>query len=284
MRSAMAFSPCGISGFFEVCNRYKDGRLIENPLHIGSRGGGIIIAKGATTKVTLEASSENRVEIYINGNREEARTSEWIVKEFLGRVGNTYAVNVDHQIDSPIGSGFGTSAAGALSCGLALSKALNLNLTYNQIAQVAHIADVVCHTGLGTVEGLTVGGIVLVVRSGAVGIGLVDRIFASSGLRIIAGSFQPIKKTNVILSDKIDDINQLARKTMKRILTNPCLENFLVNCKTFAFESGLASNRVKELIKDAERAGAIGASQNMIGEAVHAVVKTSALKDIYEVF
>lgn len=284
MRSAKAFSPCGISGFFEVCDHYRNGRPIEDPLRIGARGGGFGIVKGVTTRVSIEASSENKVEIYINDKKEDARTTAWTVKELLRRVGDTYAVDVEHKIESPIGSGFGTSAAGALSCGLALSEALNLKLTYNQVAQTAHVADVVCHTGLGTVEGLTVGGVVLIVRSGAVGIGLVDRIPVSPELRIVAGSFQPIEKKSVITSEKIEDINRLARKTMRKILANPCLENFLGSCKAFAFESELASSRVRELIDDAERAGAIGASQNMIGEGVHAVVKANMLKEVREAF
>jgi nitrogen regulatory protein PII-like uncharacterized protein len=71
---------------------------------------------------------------------------------------------------------------------------------------------------------------------------------------------------------------------MRGILANPCLENFLRNCKAFAIQSGLASTRVKELIDDAEKAGAIGASQNMIGEAVHAIVKDTNLKKVHEAF
>jgi pantoate kinase len=45
------------------------------------------------------------------------------------------------------------------------------------------------------------------------------------------------------------------------------------------------SDRVKQLILEAEEAGAIGATQNMLGKVVHAVVtkeKTSAVLDIFK--
>lgn len=284
MNTAKAFSPSGISGFFEVCDKDENGRLIEDPLRIGARGGGIGIAKGVTTKVSVEASKENAVEVYINDRSEEARTTGWVVNDLLKRTKRKYLVHVEHLVEVPIGSGFGTSAAGAFSCGLALSKVLKLNLTYNQIARVAHVADVVSHTGLGTVEGLTVGGVSLIVKSGAVGIGLIDRIPVSPKLKIVAGSFQAIDKKTVILSDKVEGINLIARRTMDDILASPSLENFLRRCKAFAIQTGLASQRVSELIDDVEKAGAVGASQNMIGDAVHAVVKDSKLKAVHDVF
>jgi len=158
-------------------------------------------------------------------------------------------------------------------------------LTYNQIAQAAHIADIECQTGLGTVEGLTIGGLVLIVESGALSYGLIDRILIRSDLQVVAGVFKSVKKSSILLSEeKVNNINAIAKKTMSNILKKPDIENFLNNCKSFAFESGLASERVKKLIKDAEDAGAIGATQNMIGEAVHAVTTENSLDDVHEAF
>jgi pantoate kinase len=147
------------------------------------------------------------------------------------------------------------------------------------------VADVVCQTGLGTVEGLTVGGLVLVVKSGAIGIGLVDRILIPPDLKIVAGSFQPIDKSSVITSpEKRSLINKLGRETMTRILAAPNLVNFLKCCKDFAFRLGLASEQVKNLIFEAEEAGAIGATQNMIGDAVHSVTTKANLVSVYNAF
>jgi pantoate kinase len=284
----VAFSPSGISSFFEVCTKEKDGTTISNPLKIGSKGGGFALKKGVITKVSLQKKrlNKNNVEILINDREApEAETTKKIINLLLENVRKKYDIIVQHIVEVPIGAGFGTSAAGALSCGLALSYALNLPLTYNQIAQTAHIADIVCQTGLGTVEGLTMGGLVLIVESGAVGYGLIDRIPIRSDLQVVAGVFKSIKKSSVLLSDdKIKIINAIAKKTMNNILQKPDIENFLNNCKSFAFESGLASRRVRKLIEDAEEAGAIGAAQNMIGEAVHAITTKSSIDDVYKVF
>lgn len=284
----VAFSPSGISSFFEVCTKEKDGTIISNPLKIGSRGGGFALKKGVTTKVLIQKTrlNKNNVEILINDRQApEAKTTKKIINLILENVRKKYDIIVQHIVEVPIGAGFGTSAAGALSCGLALSDALNLPLTYNQIAQAAHIADIVCQTGLGTVEGLTMGGLVLIVESGAVGYGLIDRILIKSDLQIVAGVFKSVKKSSVLLSDeKVKIINALAKKTMSNILKKPDIENFLKNCKSFSFESGLASKRVRKLVEDAEEAGAIGATQNMIGEAVHAITTKNSIDDVYKVF
>jgi pantoate kinase len=192
---------------------------------------------------------------------------------------------VEHQIDVPIGAGFGTSAAGAFSCGLALSHALRLDLTYNQIAKLAHVADVINDTGLGTVEGLTVGGLVLILNSGSCRFSQVDRIPLPSNVKIVAGSFRPIDKRFVIIPiERRRIFNTLATNAMRKILSKPTLENFFASSKEFALQSGLASDRVVQLITDAENAGALGATQNMIGEAVHAATIEDNLVDVTNVF
>jgi pantoate kinase len=223
--------------------------------------------------------------VTINNKVEDARTTKTLVKMLLSKQQKSYRVRIDHKIEVPIGAGFGTSAAGAFSSGLAITAALNLPLTYNEIAQAAHVADIACNTGLGTVEGLAIGGLVLVVRCGAIGYGVVDRIPIASDLKIVAGVFEPIEKTSVLLSEyKIQLINKIARITMQQILSNPSPANFMVSCKNFAFQSGLASDRVKNLITRAEKAGAIGATQNMIGEAVHALTSSKHLDSVKNAF
>jgi pantoate kinase len=282
---SIAFSPCGISSFFEICDTNLDGTPISKPEEVGSRGGGFALSKGVTTEVHMRPSESTEIEIYINEKKVEAITTQTVVNTLLHPLERKFYVKVQHRLEVPIGSGFGTSAAGALSCALALSHGLGLNLTYNKLASVAHVADVVCQTGLGTVAGLTVGGLVLIVKSGTIGIGLVDRIPIPSNLKIVAGSFKPIEKRSVLLSpEKRSLINTLGRETLTQILAEPTLVNFFKSCKAFAFRSGLASKRVKSLILAVEVAGAIGATQNMIGEAVHAVTTLENLDRVYDTF
>lgn len=284
--TASAFAPSGISGFFEICDHDRLGRPLTNPLKIGAKGGGIGLAKGVKTKVTVNPASENRIEVLINGKEEpHAQTTRTVVEGLLKSTTKSYEIKVEHIVETPIGAGFGTSAAGAVSCGLALATAIGLRITFNRIMQEAHIAEILCHTGLGTVEGLGGGGIVLIIKSGAIGYGKVDRIIIPQDLKVVAGCFSSIDKKTVLLApEKHEAINRLARETMHRIRLNPTLKIFLESCKYFALNSGLASDQCKELIIAAEKAGAIGASQNMIGEAIHAVTTSKNLKAVHTAF
>ena len=53
LKKAKAFSPAGISSFFEICDRTLEGSLITNLEHVGARGGGFVIEKGVLTEVCV---------------------------------------------------------------------------------------------------------------------------------------------------------------------------------------------------------------------------------------
>jgi len=80
------------------------------------------------------------------------------------------------------------------------------------------------------------------------------------------------------------EVNRYGRKTLDAILAEPTLENFLACCWNFAEKAGFATERVRQLVQLAEKAGAIGAAQNMIGEAVHAVAYEKNAGNIAEAF
>ncbi len=68
------------------------------------------------------------------------------------------------------------------------------------------------------------------------------------------------------------------------ILDEPSLENFLSCCWDFAEKAGFATERVRNLAKLAKKAGAVGVAQNMVGEAVHAIVLKENAVDVVEAF
>ena len=45
VRKAKAFSPGGITGFFKICDRRADGKIILDEERIGARGGGFVLEK-----------------------------------------------------------------------------------------------------------------------------------------------------------------------------------------------------------------------------------------------
>jgi pantoate kinase len=286
VREAKAISPAGISSFFEICDTMPDGTPISNLELAGARGGGFGIQKGVTTEVTVSGAGINNIHVFINGkDAPEAETTKTVVQMLLGKISEKYEVIVKHNVEIPIGAGFGSSAAGALTTALALSKALDLNLTYNQLGKVAHVAEIKCRTGLGTVGPLMIGGCVVTVEPGAPGIAVIDRIPISTEHAIVAGVFGPISTKEVLSSsEKRLAVNKWGRETLDRILSKPSLENFLACCRDFAEKTGFMTERVRTLIKLAEKAGAIGAAQNMVGEAVHALTTLENAERVFQAF
>ena len=286
LKRTRAFSPAGISSFFEICDRTPDGAPITNPEQIGARGGGFVISKGVLTEVSLAEAKEKQIRVFINGKLwPEAETTKTVVKTLLDKVPEAYRVIVRHRVEVPIGAGFGSSAAGALGTALALSKALDLNLTYNQLGRIAHMAEVRCQTGLGTVGPLMLGGCIVTVEPGAPGYASIDRIPVSPDHRIVAGTYRPFPTKEMLSSqEKRRPINEWGRRTQDKILADPSLDNFMQACKEFAVGTGLVTSRVQKLIELAEKAGAVGAAQNMVGEAVHALITMDKVEDVVKAF
>jgi pantoate kinase len=286
LKRARAFCPAGVSSFFEICDRTPDGKMIGDPERIGARGGGFALNKGVSTDVVVAEAEEKRVQVFINGEFcPEAETTKSVVEMLTAKVSANYDIKVVHSIEVPVGAGFGSSAAGALGAALALSKALGLNLTYNQLGKIAHVAEVKCKTGLGTVGPLLFGGCGLTLQPGAPGHAQLDRIPVSPDHRIIAGTFRPYPTKKMLSSpEKREAINEWGRETLQKILAEPSLENFMGACKQFAVETGFATERVQKLMMLSEKAGAVGAAQNMLGEAVHALVTADKIESVYEAF
>jgi len=284
---AKAFAPGAISSFFEIFNTYSDGAAVTNLRYIGARGGGFGLQYGVHTQVTLEDASENSVQVTINNQLSpEAKVTQNVTQTILSLISKKYVIEVEHQIDVPMGMGFGTSAGGALTTGLALKEALNLPLTYNQIGEIAHLAEIQSQTGLGTVSSLTVGGgLILVTEPGAPGICKIDRIPLNPNYVIVAGFYNTkISKELLSSSERCIAINRYGKQALAKILEVPSVENFLSCCWLFAQKAGFASEDVRELVELAMNAGAIGATQNMIGEAVHAVVLEENALSVVEAF
>jgi len=286
VKRAKAFSPGGISSFFEICETTEDGRFIEDLERVGARGGGFGIEKGVLTEVSVEKAKTNSIRILINGElAPQAKTTRTVAQALLSKADGAFDVTVNHRVDVPIGAGFGSSAAGALTTSFALSNALNLHLTYNQLGRIAHVAEVQCKTGLGTVGPLMLGGCVLTVEPGAPGTSIIDRIPIRDDYVVVAGVLGPTPTQQVLSSpEKRRDINRWGRKTLEAILAEPSIENFLACCLEFAEKTGFMTQRLRELVNLAENAGAVGVAQNMVGEAIHALTLEENAKNVAEAF
>jgi len=287
LKKAKAFAPAAISSFFQIHDT-ENGVPIADLERVGAIGGGFGLEKGVKTSVTVEETDKTEIRVFINNKfAEEAKTSKQVIESLLKKTEKKYAVTVEHQIEVPIGTGFGTSAGGALTAGLALRDALGLPLTYNQIGKIAHIAEIQCLTGLGTVSSLAFsGGCVLVVEPGAPGICQIDRIPITPDYMVVAGfSKTKISKKNILTSpEKKREVNSYGKKALDSILAKPTIENFLDCCWDFSQKAGFANQEIHGLVEAAKKAGAVGAAQNMIGQAVHAVVHKDNVNSVAEAF
>ena len=273
MRVSEAFCPAGISSFFQVCNVDLSGNPLTDPARIGSRGGGLAIARGATSRAIVRKSGATRIRVKINSKlAPEARTTRSAIEQLLKTQGITLDVGIEVKVGSPIAAGFGTSAAGTLASCLAVSDAADITVTMNELGRITHVAEVVNQTGLGTAAALLTGGFVLVTEPGAPGIGLVDRLLFPRNHSIICAYIGPIPTQGALAKVEIAArINVSARRTMDAIMQNPTLSTFLAESRKFGQEAGFETRTVTRLISNMMEHGAAGAAQNMIGEAVHCV-------------
>lgn len=282
-RSKTIYVPSGVSSFFEICDRYENGQKIEDPLLVGARGGGFIISKGTTT-VASSSDILSEDEISINGVQSPgAKTSLGVIR-LIRKEYSIPPVSVSHTVLPPIGQGFGTSGAGALSTSIALGDLFDLNFTLTEASKYAHIAEIENVTGLGTVISLSSGrgAIGLVTEPGGLSIGRTDAIVTDpDNYTLVCAAFGAVSKSSVLLNDSSRRrINEFGRETLGSILDNPTPEKLLSESRRFSERTGLASPKLLKLCDMAVEFGAVGATVNMIGNAIHCLVE----KTNYETF
>ncbi len=274
---AKTYSPSHITGFFEI-------RDNKNPLYKGSVGCGIVLESGCVTEVSRNDNLPVKARIEINGVEveEEANTTKYVVDNLVGKYEVNVMVSTDFEV--PIGCGFGASGAGALSTALALNELLSLDMTVNEVAQIAHCAEVENSTGLGDVIAETYGGVVIRKKPGPPGIGVIDRIphRKEKISYIVLGK----KLTKAVLEEGGEEmkrkINETGREAMKTLMRKPCLETFMLASRQFSLRSEVISDKCRDVIEAVEAEGKV-ASVAMIGDTVFVIGDSEALTEFGEV-
>ncbi len=268
MREASAFAPGHLTGFFQICDEPED------PLMKGSRGAGFSIDIGVQTKVLVEPSERDTIIVIMNGNvTGEAVVSENVVRRMLAMAGEPQRVEVTHEIETPIGAGFGSSGGGALTIAMAMNEALGLGLSYVDASRVAHLAEIECKTGLGSVFAATQGGFGVLYRPGAPGIGESMKYDRSDELTAFCVHFGPIS-TREALSD-MDlrrRINDLGGNFVDEIRGDLGPSRFMDLSREFTDYVGIATPRLKAVLDAADRAG-VPCSMAMFGESLFSLVE-----------
>ena len=264
---ASAFSPGHITGFFVIKDRHRDVRKK------GSLGAGFCLSKGAVTTVNIRKSGKQKIDIFLNNKKSISNVTRYVAKKIIGE--KKYHVVVKSTLQLPVSQGFGMSCAGALSTGIAINRALKLNLSFNKIVEIVHESEIKNKTGLGDVVAESVGGMEIRVKEGLPPYGRLRKIKGNHDVVLcILGKGM---KTKTVLSnpEQRKKINRYRVMCMKEMINKPTIENFFHLSYDFALKTGLANKKIIKAIEEANKYGT--SSQAMLGNSVFAVGNTKKL-------
>jgi len=279
-----AYAPGHITGIFYIDD------TSENPLNRGSLGAGFSIEQGVTTRIQTISQNPGPPEFYLNNKVSgDLNVSRQLYDHFSQSLSKRphQQLKIEHTIIPPQSSGFGTSGAGALSLSLALNKYFGFPFTTEQASHFAHIAEIECRTGLGTVIGEYFGGFELRTVPGAPGVGQVQTFSYPRNLQALFAVRGPSLTSKALSDPKIrNDVNRAGLHNFTELRKNPTVKNFLYYSRTFSVETCLMTPWVETTLELLEKRGIIG-SMLMFGEAVFSLAEdqnmpeiTAILKDI----
>ena len=251
-----AYCPGHITGFFLPC-------IHEDPLRTGSRGAGMCIDRGVITSIEV-MPGEGSMEFIINGRHGNAPVMRSALENIVGE--GSYDITVDASLELPISSGFGMSAAGALSAAFALAEALGR--TREEAFAAAHRAELSNGTGLGDVAALSRGGMTFRRREGLPPHGRIDRL--TDTLDVVAAVVGPVIRTSDVLGDPLRrrKIESIGRDCYLLLAKDPTPDTFFRTSREFTMRTGLAGPAVMAALEAVDGLG--DASMIMLGNSVFA--------------
>ncbi|MFX1275110.1 MAG: pantoate kinase [Promethearchaeota archaeon] len=279
--------PHRISGFFEIVDQVS-----QEPEKIGSRGAGFNINAIGTTEIRvqeLEKNQESKCIIKINNEElnQKAETSYFIFNSIRHLIKNPVEIHVNHSFELPVGCGYGASGSGALGMIYGLNEILKLNLDQKEKGRIAHVAEVINKTGLGTVCGQLAGGLCMLKEPGYPCVQ--EMIQIPRDIEVICGSFGMIH-TKSILTDPVLNvkIKEAGKNALKKLIQAPSIETFAKVSKEFVEETGILDIlhliKTKELMNRLNKIKIIGASMNQLGRSIYAICKKKDSSIVNEVF
>ena len=284
--------PHRISGFFQMMDP-NSVMETNNPVKIGSRGGGPALTAYGKTRLYLKKSPslgrDQKFRIIINQKEvtQKAKTSLRVLKLFAPYIPPNAYVDVHHTFDLPVGAGYGSSGAGALGIAFGLQKLLNLSFSLEKAASFAHIAEVENHTGLGTVGGQFSGGLSITLHPGFPF--HMKIIPHDSNLRVVTGTFGSLSTKSILTDSNYKQmIYAVGKKAMRLMHQDFSVQNYLNVCQFFLQKTQIMSKlnltEVSQLIEDLNARDIIGAGMNQLGRSVFAFCSQQEADTIKDVF
>ena len=213
-----------------------------------------------------------------------APVSRSVLKLFRDRTGQSGSWKVLHETNLPIGCGFGTSGAGALSLALALNEAAGSPLERLEAASLAHRAELEAGTGLGTVLGETYGGFEVRSEPGAPGTGRVVNLPFSDTLKAAFLVFGPLATPAMLGDESVSRaISREGESLRQCLLDDPAVSRFLDLSLSFGRKAGLVNPRLLALQDHLMQEG-IAAPMLMFGDGLFTLVESPTFEAVLEQF
>lgn len=266
MRTAVAFAPGHISGFFQPVT---DSNELDR---IGSRGAGVCISHGVTANVQATKSKQLSIRVKVNGKQGRFPVTLKAVKTVLGQ--ESFEVNANVTMDLPVGQGFGMSAASALSSSLAMAAILDKPRTL--AIQAAHHAEITHHTGLGDVCSAAIGGFEIRKKPGIPPYGDILKIPEKQSIYL--GIFPGIISTKSILTNNIrlNHISAIGSYCTDQVIQSPSVESIMNYSYYFTVKSGLAPRKILQVLEQINKQ--CQASMCMLGHSIFALGNDEEIK------
>jgi len=251
-------APAHITGFFYPI-------ISEDPMLSGSMGAGFSLRLFSFTEVK---KGNHGVRIYINGvdRTREACTSKKAVELFFKEADLKENITVNHTFNFPVGCGLASSGAGALGIVFELNNLFDTGFSRLKLAQIAHIAEIECKTGLGSVVGQYDGMFEIRLRAGAPGVGSVSRYKVETLVGLVI--YGPLKTERVLsTSHLLKRIKEAFGKKNYELKEKFSVEKFVELSRKFAEASGILTDKVMKTLNIAKSYNLNG-SMLMLGEGV----------------
>jgi len=165
-----------------------------------------------------------------------------------------------------------------------LNELLGLELSKIEAAQIAHVAEVKCRTGLGTVIAQTFGGMEIRASPGAPGIGEIKPIAVDGNYIVVCLPFGPSSTRKALTDPKLHQvINKCGGKLVDELVRKPRVPEFLRLSRDFAESTSLITDRVRKVLAEADREGFV-CSMAIFGETVFSLVRQDEVGKLLRIF
>lgn len=274
-----AFSPCNITGFFSIRDSSQDS------LKVGSTGAAVALDTGVTTRVNLRRTRHPSIVTRFNGQRlDEMSVSNEVARIYSELDARPWQMVISHECKFLPGRGYGTSGAGALGLSLALNDVMGLSFSTPEAAQIAHVSEIRCKTGLGTVASVFSGGLTVRTVPGAPEVGRVRKLILPSSLRVVSGGLGPISTRRILSSQYLKKrINVCGRALIERFLRDASYSNFMAISRRFSDCVGLMSSRLGRAMNALDLSG-FNSSMMMLGESLFCILPREDVPRVEAIF